>query len=122
MLKVKEINLKNSNPNNLYIQSFVFNKCFLKNGFEEIDIGEEIIRNKPHDYISERFNDKMNRKIDFGFHNKIENISYFYSKKKISFLKFIISMIYAYDCALKIKLLLIKENNKKLSNNFFPTY
>ncbi|WP_440915344.1 glycosyltransferase [Candidatus Pelagibacter sp.] len=119
MLKVKEINLKDSNPNNLYIQSFIFNQCFLKNGFEEIDIGEKIIRNKPHKFISERFNDKMNRKVDFGFNNKIENISYFYSKSKIKFLKFIISMTYAYDWALKIKLLLIKENNLKLSNIFF---
>ena len=119
MLKVKEINLKDSNPNNLYIQSFIFNKCFLKNGFEEIDIDEKIIRNKPHKFISDRFNDKMNRKVDFGFNNKIENILYFYSKNKINFLKFIISMIYAYDWALKIKLLLIKENNVKLSKIFF---
>jgi glycosyltransferase involved in cell wall biosynthesis len=119
MLKVKEINLRNSNPNNLYIQTFIFNKCFLKNGFEEIDIGEDIKINKPHKYISERFNDKMNRKTDFAFQDKIENIIYFYKKKNISLLKFLISMIYAYDWALKTKILLIKENNKHLSNIFF---
>ena len=119
MLKVKEINLKNLNSNNLYIQTFIFNKCFLKNGLEEIDLGEEIKRNKPHKYISERFNDKMNRKIDFGFKNKIENIIYFYSREKINFLKFITSIIYAYDWALKIKIQLIKENNVNLSDIFF---
>ena len=91
----------------------------LKNGFEEIDLGEEIKRNKPHKYISERFNDKMNRKVDFGFINKIENIIYFYSKKKINYLKFIASIIYAYDWALKIKIQLIKENNVSLSDAFF---
>jgi len=119
MLKVKEIDLKNLNPNNLYIQTFIFNKCFLKNGLKEVDLGEEIKRTLPHKYISERFNDKMKRNIDYGFHDKIENIIYFYIQKKIGFLRFITSMIYTYDWALKIKLLLIKENSKSLSYKFF---
>jgi glycosyltransferase involved in cell wall biosynthesis len=119
MLKKSELNTKNINKNNLYIQTFIYNNCFIKNGFEEIEFDKKIERNEPTKNIYDKFNDKMNRKVDFAFNDKIENIIYFYKQKKINFIKFFISMTYAYDWALKIKLTLIKEKKINLSNIFF---
>lgn len=119
MLKKSEINIKNVNKNNLYIQTFIYNNCFIKNGFAEVEIKQKIKRNEPAKNISDKFNDKMQRKIDFAFNDKIENIIYFYKQKKINFLKIFICLIYAYDWALKIKFKLLKEEKKILSNIFF---
>jgi len=121
MLKKNEINIKGINTKNLYIQSYVFNNCFIKNGFTEIDLKEEIYRNQPHKFISERFNDKMNRKKDFAVNDKIEVINYFYFNKKINFYNYFTSIVYVYSWALRVLTQINLEKNFLLGEDFFYT-
>ncbi len=119
VLKKSLINFKLS-LKNLYPQTELYLDYYLKFGMRDVDLNSKI-KNLDYKKISEKINsdDRMQRGPDFAILGKIEIIEKFYKIKKISFLEYFYSLYSVYKSGLNVKMILHKDHQYKLENNFY---
>jgi glycosyltransferase involved in cell wall biosynthesis len=117
ILKKKNISFKYVHKN-LYVQNIIFINYFLEYGMVDLEMNKKIIFIKKQ-FVHEKFNDRMDRKIDYAIFDKIKTVEVFYERDLVNFFQYFICIYKIYEWSMEIKYKIYMEKKYELEKLFF---
>jgi|TARA_B110000027_G_scaffold127546_1_gene146991 glycosyltransferase involved in cell wall biosynthesis len=118
LVRKSKIKYKYIIKDGLYPQNGVFIDYYLEHGLKIFNFKSKI-NCKTYEKISDKFNDRMNRKEDLAVIDKINTIDIFYKKKRINIINLFVCLYTIYYWSIDIFLTLKKQKKITIANNFF---
>jgi glycosyltransferase involved in cell wall biosynthesis len=118
IMKRDKISLKYV-ENSLYVQNIIYIDYYLRFGLKEIPFQHKILEKGTSQLVNEKFKDRMKRKNDYALNDKLRSVEIFYLNNKISYLKYVLTILKIYNWCLEIAWQLRMENKFLLQKNLF---
>jgi glycosyltransferase involved in cell wall biosynthesis len=103
---------------NLYVHNIIFINYFLEYGMVNLEMNKKIIFIKKQ-FVHEKFNDRMGRKIDYAIFDKIKTIEVFYERDLVNFFQYFICIYKIYEWCMEMKYKIYMEKKYELEKLFF---